>query len=237
VAVEAAGVRRGERVLDVACGTGNAALAAASRGASVSGLDAAERLIGVARERARAAGIEAEWRVGDAGGLPFPDDSFDVAVSVFGVIFAPAPARAAAELERVVRPGGRIVVTAWIDRGPLAEVMHASRAAATRHLPASPATGDHLDWSDPQAVAGLFTRSTLEVEERSHPFTAASPRAWVDEQFAHHPAWRGMAAALPAPAAAELTDELVEILAAANEDRAGLRVLGPYALYRAVVRS
>lgn len=234
--VEAAGVRRGERVLDVACGTGNAALAAAAQGASVTGLDAAQRLIGVARERAQASGIAAEWRVGDAGELPFPDDSFDVALSVFGVIFAPDPARAAAELERVVRPNGRVAASAWLDRGPLAEVMRASRAAAARHLPSPPALRDHLDWGDPEAVAALFTRSNVEVEERSHPSTAASPRAWVDEQFAHHPAWRGMATALPAHAVADLADELSEILAAANEDPAGLRVLGPYVLYRAVVR-
>ncbi|MCW3041837.1 MAG: class SAM-dependent methyltransferase, partial [Solirubrobacterales bacterium] len=101
--VEAAAVGPGDRVLDIACGTGNAALKAAARGADVLGVDLAARLVRVAAERARAAGItSARFVTGDAQDLPVPDASVDVALSVFGLIFAPDQARAAAEVVRVL---------------------------------------------------------------------------------------------------------------------------------------
>src|SRR5829696_3419103 len=87
-AVGVADPAQGERVLDLATGTGNAALIAARSGAVVSGVDAAERLIAVARERAAEAGVDIDFRIADVQSLPYDDDSFDVALSVFGVVFA-----------------------------------------------------------------------------------------------------------------------------------------------------
>lgn len=112
--VGAVDVRAGERVLDVACGSGNAALVAARRNADVTGIDYVPALIERARARARAEGTSIDFREADAQALPFEDASFDVALSVFGVMFAPDQARAAGELLRVVRPGGRIGLVSWM---------------------------------------------------------------------------------------------------------------------------
>jgi ubiquinone/menaquinone biosynthesis C-methylase UbiE len=121
----------GERVLDLATGTGNAALLAARTGASVVGLDSAPRLVDVARDRARQAELDVEFIVGDIHELPFADDAFDLVVSVFGLIVAADPDRAVRELSRVLRPGGRSLVTVWIPAGPIdALVSNFARALA-----------------------------------------------------------------------------------------------------------
>jgi SAM-dependent methyltransferase len=104
-AVRHAGVRAGETVLDVACGTGNARLPAARTGARVTGLDLTPELLARARQRAAEAGLDIDFVEGDAEALPFPDAGFDVVLSTFGVIFAPHPEQAARELLRVLRPG------------------------------------------------------------------------------------------------------------------------------------
>src|SRR5919199_2114132 len=111
--VALAGVAPGERVLDLACGTGNAASEAARAGARVTGLDAAPRLIEVAEARAAAASLDIEFVVGDAQDLPFGDGAFDCVLSVFGVIFVPDPPRAMNEILRVLAPGGRALISAW----------------------------------------------------------------------------------------------------------------------------
>lgn len=112
--VAAVDVRAGERVLDIACGSGNAALVAARRYADVTGIDYVATLVERAKARAQADGVRAEFRVADAQALPFADESFDVTLSVFGVMFAPDQARAARELLRVTRPGGRVGLTSWM---------------------------------------------------------------------------------------------------------------------------
>ncbi|MBA2384542.1 MAG: methyltransferase domain-containing protein [Actinobacteria bacterium] len=109
--VEAATVVADERVLDVGAGDGNLAIAAARRGAHVVAVDISPQL--VARGRSRTAGLDIDWVEGDALGLPFPDGTFDAALSAFGVVYAPEPDRAAAEQFRVVRGGGVVGLTAW----------------------------------------------------------------------------------------------------------------------------
>src|SRR5256885_906988 len=106
--VEGLDILPGERVLDVACGAGNGALAAAKRWADAVGLDYVPALLERARARAEFEGLEAEFVEGDAQDMPFEDASFDVVTSIFGVMFAPDQERAAAELTRVCKPGGRI---------------------------------------------------------------------------------------------------------------------------------
>jgi SAM-dependent methyltransferase len=111
--VEALEIVHGERVLDVACGTGGVALRAARAGADVVGLDISADQLAKARRAAEADGLEIQLDEGDCEQLPYPDASFDAVVSAFGAIFAADHARTAAELARVCRPGGRLALTAW----------------------------------------------------------------------------------------------------------------------------
>ena len=111
------GVAEGAQLLDVACGTGNASIPAAQRGAEVTGLDLTPKLLEVAAERAAETGVEIDLVEGDAEALPFDDDSFDRVISVFGAMFAPDHRRAASELLRVCRPGGTVGVCAWTPQG------------------------------------------------------------------------------------------------------------------------
>lgn len=120
--VEAADVRSGERVLDVACGQGNAALAAARRFATASGVDYARNLLAQGRERAAAEHLDVTFIEGDAENLPVPDDAFDLTCSTVGVMFAPDHQRAADELVRVTRTGGRIAVANWTPSGMVGQM-------------------------------------------------------------------------------------------------------------------
>ena len=115
--VEACGIGEGDRVLDVAAGTGNAAIEAAKRGAEVVASDLTPELFEAGRARAEAAGVELEWVEADAEALPFEDESFDVVISSIGVMFAPHHQAAADELVRVCRTGGRIAVLSWTPEG------------------------------------------------------------------------------------------------------------------------
>ena len=114
---EAIDLRADERVLDVAAGTGHMTLACARRFAQVTSTDYVEALLEKGRERVRADGLSASFKVADAENLPFEDDAFDVVVSTFGVMFAPDQERAAAEMLRVLRPGGRIGMANWTPEG------------------------------------------------------------------------------------------------------------------------
>jgi ubiquinone/menaquinone biosynthesis C-methylase UbiE len=119
VAIEQAAPRPEERALDVGCGTGNAALLLAERGATATGVDPARRLLEVARGEAEARGLDIGFVSGEAEALPFADAAADIVVSVFGVIYAADPAAAAAEMVRVLAPRGRIVLSAWLPTGPV----------------------------------------------------------------------------------------------------------------------
>jgi ubiquinone/menaquinone biosynthesis C-methylase UbiE len=122
VVIDRAGVEPGMDVLDVACGTGNATIPAARTGARVTGLDFAPALLAIARERASDAMVEVDWVEGDAGDMPFADDSFDRVLSTFGHMFAPDHARTAGEMRRVCRDGGRIAICCWTPEGKIGEM-------------------------------------------------------------------------------------------------------------------
>jgi SAM-dependent methyltransferase len=124
----------GERVLDVACGTGNVTIPLARRGAIVTGLDMAPPLLEEARARASREGLSIRFDEGFAEALPYPDGSFDVLVSMFGVMFSPLPATVASEMARVLRPGGRLALANWTSAG-FSGKMH---AVAGRHFPPPP---------------------------------------------------------------------------------------------------
>jgi SAM-dependent methyltransferase len=121
-------VRPGQRVLDVACGTGNLAIPAARAGGKVTGVDIAPNLVAQARERAVAEGFNIRFEEGDAEALPYEDASFDVAVSMFGAMFAPRPELVASELLRVTRPGGLIAMANWIPSGFIGQMFKAIAA-------------------------------------------------------------------------------------------------------------
>ena len=115
--VAAAGVRSGQRVLDVGAGTGNATLPAAATGAQVVGTDIAPQLLAVGERAARARGLDVSWQLADAQDLPFDDDSFDVVLSCVGAMFAPDQRATARELLRVCRPGGTVALGNWTPGG------------------------------------------------------------------------------------------------------------------------
>ena len=113
------GVNEGDDVLDVACGTGNAAIRAALAGGRVTGSDLTPELFEAARRNAAGAGVEIEWVEADVEALPFADGSFDVVLSTFGCMFAPRHELAARELARVLRPGGRLGICSWTPEGKI----------------------------------------------------------------------------------------------------------------------
>jgi len=228
VVLDAVGAGPGARILDVACGTGNVAAAAGPRGARVVGVDAAAALLARARERAP----QAEFLLGEAGALPVADGSFDAAVSVFGVIFAPDPAAAAAELARAVRPGGRVALTSWVPEGAIAT---AGRLLMTA-LPRGDVGADPPRWGDRAWAVDLLAGAGLRdvtVAEHALPFTAASPRAWFAEYEEHHPVWRWARRRLDDAAWAQLRDATVDALGAANEDPEAFRATSRYLLLAA----
>jgi SAM-dependent methyltransferase len=134
---EAVDLRADERVLDVACGNGNASLAAARRFCQVVGVDYVPALLDRARQRARAEGLEASFQEADAEALPFPDASFDVVLSTCGAMFAPDQEQTASELLRVCRPGGRIGMVNWTPDSYVGELFW----AIGRYLPPPPGCG------------------------------------------------------------------------------------------------
>ncbi|HEY1355124.1 MAG TPA: methyltransferase domain-containing protein [Solirubrobacterales bacterium] len=177
--VESIDVGEGESYLDVATGSGNAAEAAARRGARVTGLDLVPKLVDAARARFESAGLEGEFVVGDAERLPFDDDSFDKVSSIFGVMFAPRQEAAAAELVRVARPGAVIGVAAWTPTGAVGEMF--KRLA--RHMPPPPEEFvPAVMWGDEDHVRGLFagTGAELAFEKRMAKFDFDSAEQWMD---------------------------------------------------------
>jgi SAM-dependent methyltransferase len=160
---EAVDLRAGERVLDVAAGNGNATLAAARRFGAVTSTDYVGTLLERGRERAAAEGLPAEFREADAEALPFSEASFDVALSTFGVMFTPDQERAAAELARVVRPGGRIGLANWTPGGFIGQIFK----TIGKHVPPPAGVKSPALWGTEARLAELFpghrVQATLQV--------------------------------------------------------------------------
>ena len=175
---EAVDLRSGERVLDVACGNGNAALAAARRFARVTGVDYVPALLARAGSRASADGLPIELREGDAEALPFPDGAFDVVLSTFGVMFAPDQERAARELVRVCRHGGRIGLANWTPDGFIGQVFRVLGG----HVPPPPGLRGPSQWGTDERLAELFAGEAREVRTARKEFTFRyrSPSHWVE---------------------------------------------------------
>ena len=164
--VEAADPQAGWRVLDGATGSGNAAIAAARRGCDVIGLDYVPALLERGRIRAAAEHLDVRFVEGDAENLPFADASFDAVLSIYGVMFAPDHRRAAAELVRVCRPGGRIALASWTPGGFIGETFR----AFSRHVPPAPGLQPPVFWGDENYLDVLFGPAAASVT--SHRRTA-----------------------------------------------------------------
>ena len=161
--VAAVGIRSGDAVLDVACGTGNAAIRAAEAGATVTGVDLTPELFEAGRREAAASGVTLKWVQGDAEELPFADESFDAVLSTFGCMFAPRHAVAAAEIARVLRPGGRLGITAWTPEGGMGRFF---RTVGAYMPPPPPIAQPPALWGSEPHVRELFAGSGIELDFR-----------------------------------------------------------------------
>lgn len=166
------------QVLDVACGSGNAAIAAARCGCDVTGIDYVPALLERGRSRAEAEGVTIEFLEGDAEAIPFPDDTFDAVLSVYGAMFAPDHIQAAAELTRVCRPGGKIGLATWTADGFIGEMLR----VVARYVPPARGVASPLLWGSKSYVSDLFGDqvSSLACTERTFTFRFRSAEAFVD---------------------------------------------------------
>jgi SAM-dependent methyltransferase len=176
--VELANVQGGDEVLDVAAGSGNAALPAAAAGAIVTALDITLALLEIGSQRASTAGLNVEWVHGDAQALPFTEASFDRVLSCVGVQFCADREAAASELIRTCRPGGQIALIAWTREGFIGQVLGAVAQATG-------GGGSHrspLDWGCEEKVSELFGEDVRDITfHREHvEMPAESPSSWVD---------------------------------------------------------
>jgi SAM-dependent methyltransferase len=158
--VEALNVTPGMQVLDVACGTGNLTIPAARKGAQVTGVDIATNLLGQARARAEAEGVEIAFQEGDAEQLAFPDEHFDLVMSMFGAMFAPDPERVASELARVCRHGGRIAMANWTPESFTGKMFRLS----SRYVPPPVELPAPTLWGDEAVVRLRFRDHGVEIK-------------------------------------------------------------------------
>src|SRR5215218_7860370 len=175
---DAADLQAGWHVLDIATGTGNAAIAAARHGCTVTGVDYVPALLERGRERAAAEGLAVEFLEGDAEELPFADACFDAVTSVFGAMFAPDHGRAAAELLRVSRPGGTIALASWTPGGFIGELFRTTAA----HVPPPPGMAAPMLWGTEGHLRELFGDGieSLAVTERTFTWRFAAPEEFVE---------------------------------------------------------
>lgn len=223
---ESVDLRAGERVLDVAAGNGNATLAAARRFASVTSTDYVPALLEQGRRRAEAERFEVTFQVADVEALPYPDASFDVVLSTFGVMFTPDHERAASELLRVCRPGGRIGLANWTPTGFIGQLFR----LVGRHVPPMPGVRSPLLWGTDAHVRTLFAgASAITHTARYFFFRYRSPQHWVDMFRTYYGPVHKAFAELDADGQKALEADLLDLLRQADRGgAAGLVIPAEY---------
>lgn len=174
---EALDLRAGSRVLDVAAGNGNATLAAARRFADVTSTDYVPSLLESGRKRAEAEGLPVHFQEADAENLPFRDGSFDVVLSTFGVMFTPDQEKAASELARVCKPGGKIGLANWTPEGFVGQLFK----TIGKYVPPAPGVKSPSLWGTLARLEELFGETaTVRGTSRQFPFRYRSPQHFID---------------------------------------------------------
>jgi SAM-dependent methyltransferase len=227
--VERAAPSEGERVVDLGCGSGNATLLAAERSARVTGIDPAQRLLDVAAAEASERGLDVTFELGEAASIPVADASVDVLISVFGVVFAPEPQPAAAEIDRVMAGNGRVVLSAWIPEGALFAAIK-ERREALAEATGEPNGPPPFAWHEAGALEELFAPHGFSVstDEQTLAFEAPSAQAFAEDEFQNHPRWVAIREEIGPERAEELRDRSLLIYERANEDPSGFRLSTGY---------
>lgn len=232
---EALDLRAGEKVLDVAAGNGNASLAAARRWGEVTATDYVPALLERARERSTADRLDIEFREADAEDLPFDDGAFDVALSTFGVMFTPDQDRAAAELARVCRRGGRIGLANWTPDGFIGQLFK----TIGKYIP--PATGVRSPalWGTRARIEELFSAQAAEIRtaQRHFVFRYRSPEHWIHIFRTYYGPLLKAFAALDAAAQAALEEDVRQLIARFNRAGDGTMVVPSEYLEIVITRS
>ncbi len=212
---EACDLRWDERVLDVAAGNGNATLAAARRGCTVVSTDYVLGLLRQGERRAQAENLDVAFQVADAEALPFEDATFDAVLSTFGVMFAPDHTRAAAELARVCRPGGRIGLASWTPEGFIGQMFK----TLGRQLPPPAGVQPPALWGVEAHLQALFgdRAASISVTRRMFNFRYRSPAHFVDVFRTWYGPVHKAFAALSADGAKALESGLTDLLSSLNQ--------------------
>lgn len=205
---EALDLRPGSAVLDVAAGNGNATLAAARRACDVVSTDYVPALLDSARARAGAEGHDVRFEQADAENLPFPDASFDVVLSTFGVMFTPNQEQAAAELVRVCRKGGCIGLANWTPDSFIGSIFK----LIAGYLPPPAGVKSPLLWGTEKRLRELFPGHQLEAPRRQHTFRFRSPRHWLDTFRTYYGPTHKAFAALDASKQKALAEDLLGLI-------------------------
>jgi ubiquinone/menaquinone biosynthesis C-methylase UbiE len=218
---EALDVRSGQKVLDVAAGNGNVSLAAARRWCDVTSTDYVPALLERGRVRAVAEGLTIDFREADAEALPFADGSFDAVVSTFGVMFTPDQDRAAAELVRVCKRGGRIGLANWTPEGFIGQLFR----TIGKHMPPPPGAKSPALWGTRARIAEMFEPHACSIKsaQRNYVFRYRSPEHWLEVFKTYYGPLLKTFAALQAPAQAALDSDLKALIAQFN--RSGDRTM------------
>jgi ubiquinone/menaquinone biosynthesis C-methylase UbiE len=232
---EALDLRAARRVLDVAAGNGNATLAAAHRWCDVTSTDYVSSLLDAGRRRAEAEGYDIQFQEADAENLPFPDASFDAVLSTFGVMFTPDQEKAAAEMARVCKPGGKIGLANWTPDSFIGQLF---KTIGKYVAPPAGVKPPSL-WGTRARLETLFGASASEIgtTSRAYVFRYRSPEHWLEVFRTYYGPMFKTFGALDPDKQAALAQELLQLMAAGNRSGDGTLVLPSEYLEVVITRS